>query len=204
MEHVPELQRAQRVLAPREIQRPWPTGSIPQKYDPDRWLEAAARAGFKYTAFVTRHHDGYAMWPSNYGAFGTKQKMKGRDLVGQFVGACRKHGIRVGFYFSPTDWNFCPKEWPYPSWPRREPKFLYADPPRSAGLPRFVDMKPEDHEKYFPIFYEYMKGQITELLTRYGKIDLWWWDGLDWPRRLRHPRPGSWTTCCANCSPRWW
>ena len=45
----------------------------PQEYDPDRWLAAAAKAGFKYTALTVRHHDGYALWPSQYGAFGTRQ-----------------------------------------------------------------------------------------------------------------------------------
>jgi len=153
----------------------------PKNYDPDRWMEAAARAGFKYTAFVTRHHDGYAMWPSQYGEFGTRTKMHGRDLVRPFVEACRKNGIKVGFYFSPTDWNFCPKGWPYRGWPRAEPKFLYTDPPKKAGLPRFVEMKQDEFDKYFPIYFEYMKGQLTELMTNYGKIDLLWWDGLDWP-----------------------
>jgi alpha-L-fucosidase len=130
----------------------------PQNYDPDRWLEAAARAGFKYTVLLVRHHDGYALWPSNYGNFGTKQRMHGRDLVRPFVEACRKHGLKAGFYYSPTDWNFCPPGWPYRGWPRLDPNFLYKDPPRSAGLPRFVDMKQEEFGKYFPVFYAYMKG----------------------------------------------
>jgi alpha-L-fucosidase len=153
----------------------------PANYNPDRWLAAAARAGFKYTALTVRHHDGYAMWPSNYGSFGTKQKMHGRDLVRPFVEACRKHGLKVGFYYSPTDWNFCPQGWPYRSWPRLEPRMLHADPPKAAGLPRFVDLKKEEFDHYFPIFYDYMKGQLTELMTNYGKVDLLWWDGLDWP-----------------------
>jgi len=153
----------------------------PQHYDPDRWLEAAARAGFKYTAFIARHYDGYAMWPSDYGSFGTKQKLKGRDLVRPFVDACRKHGLKVGFYYSPEDWNFCPPGWPYAGWPRAQRDFRYADPPRSAGIARFVDMKQSEFDHYFSIYYDYMKGQLTELMSNYGKIDLLWWDGLDWP-----------------------
>jgi alpha-L-fucosidase len=153
----------------------------PQHYDPDKWLEAAARAGFKYAVFVTRHHDGYTMWPSQYGAFGTRHQMKGRDLVRPFVEACWKHGLKPGFYYSPTDWNFCPQGWPYRGWPRRDPTFLYTDPPKAAGTPRFIDMKQEEFDKYFPVFFNHMKGQITELMTNYGKIDLLWWDGLDWP-----------------------
>lgn len=153
----------------------------PQNYDPDRWLSAAARAGFKYAVFITRHHDGYTLWPSRFGQFGTRHQMHGRDLVKPYVEACRKNGLKVGFYYSPTDWNFNPSGWPYRGWPRRSREFLYADPPRAIGEPRFIDMTPELFNRYFPVFYEHMKGQITELLTNYGPIDLWWWDGLDWP-----------------------
>ncbi len=153
----------------------------PQHYDPDKWLAAAARAGFKYVVFVARHCDGYAMWPSQYGAFGTRQKMKGRDLVRPYVEACRKNGLKVGLYYSPTDWNFCPEGWPYRTWPRRDPKLLYTDPEKWGGVPHYIDMKQEEFDKYYPVFFDYLKGQVTELLTNYGKVDLLWWDGLDWP-----------------------
>ena len=153
----------------------------PQEYDPDRWLAAAAKAGFKYTALTVRHHDGYALWPSQYGAFGTRQKMKGRDLVRPFVEACRKNGLKVGFYYSPTDWNFCPEGWPHRSFPRRDPFFLATFPEKTLGMPKYVDMPPAELQKYADVFYAYLKGQIGELLTRYGKIDLLWWDGWDWP-----------------------
>ena len=70
----------------------------PQNYNPDLWMEAAVRAGFKYCVFLTRHHDGYALWPSDFGDFSTKQKLHGRDLVRPYVEACRKYGLKVGFY----------------------------------------------------------------------------------------------------------
>ncbi|MEN6606988.1 MAG: alpha-L-fucosidase, partial [Bryobacteraceae bacterium] len=149
----------------------------PQNYDPDKWLAAAAKAGVKYTVFLVRHHDGYALWPSDYGHFGTKQHLKGRDLVRPFVDACRKNGIKVGFYYSPNDWLFNPKGWPYLGFPLRDPKFTYRRPEKSQGLPRYTDMPIPKIQEYFEILYAYCKGQVKELMTRYGKIDLLWWDG---------------------------
>src|SRR5690242_17228574 len=53
----------------------------PQKYDPDKWLKAAKAAGFQYVVLTTRHHEGFALWPSAYGNFDTKNYMGGRDLL---------------------------------------------------------------------------------------------------------------------------
>jgi len=151
----------------------------PQRYDPGQWMAAAARAGFRYAVLTVRHCDGYALWPSAYGEFSTRQKMGGRDLVRPYVEACRKHGLKVGFYYCPTDWNYCPKGWPYKSFPRRDAQFLSPDP-RRRGIPKWVDMPREELQNYFEQFYAYVKGQVTELLTNYGAIDLLWWDGYDW------------------------
>ncbi|MDR3677427.1 MAG: alpha-L-fucosidase [Acidobacteriota bacterium] len=156
----------------------------PRNYDPNKWLAAAAKAGFKYAVVITRHCDGYAMWPSDFGDFGTKQKMKGRDLVRPFVEACREHGLKVGFYYCPTDWTYCPKGWPYAGFPRRDPNFNSYNPLKKMGIPIHVDMPQAELQRYFEQYYAYVKGQVTELLTRYGKIDLLWWDGYDWPNEV--------------------
>jgi len=70
----------------------------PDDYDPDRWLAAASEAGMEYAVLTTKHHDGFAMWPSEYTEFTTAEYVDGRDLVGEYVDACRRHGVRVGFY----------------------------------------------------------------------------------------------------------
>lgn len=158
----------------------------PQHYEPAKWLDAAARAGFKYTGFLLRHHDGYAMWPTEYGDFGTKQHLKGRDLVRPFVEACRRSGLKVGLSYSPTDWLFNPKGWPWRGFPLRDPEFLYRRPERHQGLPRYADMPIPEMQKYFEHLYAVVKGQMGEVLTRYGKIDLLWWDGYDWPVGIDH------------------
>jgi len=155
----------------------------PQNYDADHWMEAAATAGFKYSVLVVRHCDGYAMWPSEYGAFGVKQKLHGKDLVQPFVDACRKHGLKVGFYYSPTDWHYNPPGWPHRAFPRRDSDFIYSSP-QKLGIPKFVDMPIGEMQKYFEQFYVYVKGQVGEILTRYGPIDLLWWDGYEWPEGI--------------------
>ena len=137
----------------------------PQKYDPDAWIKAAADAGMKYAVITAKHHDGYALWPSDYGELSTKQYMAGRDLLQPFVDACRKYGLKVGFYFSPRDWG-------YPGFPQSmDYKKPYEFP---SG---WTD---EKNQAAFDKFYEYTVGQISELLTRYGRIDVIWFDGMGW------------------------
>lgn len=153
----------------------------PRHYDPDLWMEAAARAGFRYAVFTVRHHDGYSLWPSGYGDFSTREHMGGRDLVRPYVEACRRHGLKVGLYYSPGNWLFNPKGWPYLGYPLAKSDFRYRRPERTLGVPRYsADPMPRIQE-HFELLYAYVKGQLQELLTRYGKIDLLWWDGYDWP-----------------------
>jgi len=140
----------------------------PQQYDPDKWLRAAKAAGFRYAVLTTKHHDGYALWPSEYATTGVKQYLGGRDLVQPFVDACRKNGLRIGFYFSPRDWHYPGFLMPFPDFDRA----------RQGEVP-IPD--PEQNQRDFEPFYEYTKGQVEELLTRYGKIDILWFDGIGWP-----------------------
>lgn len=143
----------------------------PAHYAPDAWMAAAKRAGFQYAVLTTKHHDGYTLWPSAYGDMGTRQYMHGRDLLAPYVAACRKHGLKVGFYFSPRDWRFTTGDPP-----RRYPMHFdhnQRDAPKELG-------EPEQNRRDFEQFYAYTIGQLHELLTRYGTIDLLWFDGMGW------------------------
>jgi alpha-L-fucosidase len=148
----------------------------PQNYDPDKWMKAAHDAGFTYAVMTTRHHEGFALWPSKYGNFNTTNYAGGRDLVKEYVEACRKNGLKVGLYYSPPDWHF----------DRDYMTFLYHGAyNRNPWLPQLdADLKvrttthtPEEIEKHQKEFADEVNGQIEELLTRYGKIDLIWFDG---------------------------
>lgn len=135
----------------------------PQNYDPDKWMEAAKKAGMTYAVLTTKHHDGYALWPSEYGEMSTKQYMGGRDLLRPYVDSCRKYGLKLGFYFSPRDWG-------YPGYPV---SLVYGE---NYVNPRTPEQNRADYEKFF----NYTIGQLSEILTRYGKIDELWFDGMGW------------------------
>jgi alpha-L-fucosidase len=148
----------------------------PKKYNPDLWIKAARDAGFKYVVLTARHHEGFALWPSAYGDFDTKTYAGGVDLIKPFVEACRKYGLKVGLYYSPPNWYF----------DRDYMSFLYGKVyTANPGLPRVDgDLNPrkttksEVEIKAHQVKYaEMVKGQVEELLTRYGKIDLLWFDG---------------------------
>jgi alpha-L-fucosidase len=151
-----------------------------ENYDPDKWIETAAKAGFKYAVLTTKHHDGFALWPSKYSNFSTATHLGGRDLVKPFVEACRKYGLKVGLYYSPPDWyynreymsfNFGSDEY----YKRENPELfkdrVYYDIDHKPGI------QPEKPENWDNEFKAYIKNQVEELLTQYGKIDLIWFDG---------------------------
>lgn len=149
----------------------------PQNYNPEKWIHAARRAGFTYAVLTTKHHEGYALWPSEYGDFSTKQYLNGRDLVGPFIEACRKYGVKAGLYYSPPDFYFNREyisfnfESTWGASPQDSPKR------RPAGLDHeVIERKPMP--KDWPQKYKDFTGnQVRELLTRYGKIDILWFDG---------------------------
>ncbi len=146
----------------------------PREYEPEKWLRAAKEAGFDYAVFTTRHHDGFAMWPSEYGDFSTKNYMGGRDLVREYVDACRKVGLRVGLYYSPPDWRF---DQEYRSFMLGSRSEKYPDRPHMDIDHQPIESIPEMPVEHFDRFIAYMNGQVRELLTNYGKIDLLWFDG---------------------------
>lgn len=139
-------------------------GWRPDPAAPEAWIAAAAAAGMRYAVLTTRHHDGYALWPSRQGGFGVADTAPGVDIVGAFVAACRRHGLKVGLYYSLPDWR-------HPDYP------AFTDAMRPyvfGGYP----LPPADR---WAAYQAYVRGQLTELLNDYGPIDLIWFDGA-WER----------------------
>lgn len=136
----------------------------PQAYDPRAWAKMAKRAGMRYAVITTKHHDGYAMFDTKYTDYSVMHSPYARDIVREFVDAMRAEGIRIGFYFSLIDWH-------HPDYPA----FTQADQPYQFPAGKAID--PER----WPRFVDAMFGQMRELLTNYGKIDLVWFDG-GWER----------------------
>jgi alpha-L-fucosidase len=155
----------------------------PDKYDPDKWMEAAQKAGFGYAVLTTKHHLGYALWPSKVGNMGVSQYLNGRDLVRPYVDACRKHDIKVGFYYSGIDWHFEKEYQNFSKLPGLKLNYRHER----------VDSLPERTKDYKEnVWKPFNETQGREVLTQYGKIDLWWPDGTS-PfnvEKIRKMQPG--------------
>ena len=114
------------------------------------WARLAKQAGQKYMVMTTKHHEGFCHFDSKLTDYCAPKQGPGRDLVKEYVEAARAEGMRVGFYYSLMDWH-------HPDGAR-----CATD---EAARQRFV---------------AYIHGQIRELLTNYGKIDVLWYD-VAWP-----------------------
>ncbi len=131
----------------------------PKDYDPKAWARAARDAGMRYAVLTAKHHDGFCLFDSkltDYKATNTKAK---RDLVREFVDAFRAEGLKVGLYYSIIDWH----HQDYPHYGDRQ------HPERDNEA-----FKGVQHD--FDNYLKYMHGQVEELVTNYGKIDLLWFD----------------------------
>ncbi|MFH0384243.1 alpha-L-fucosidase [Streptococcus sp. A18] len=131
----------------------------PVKYNPREWAKAAKAAGMKYMVFTAKHHDGFCLFDSAYTDYKATNTPIGKDLVAEFVEAVREEGLKVGLYFSLIDWY-------HPDYPKYHD--LYHP---MRGNERFKD-ETIDFENYI----SYLHHQVEEIVTKYGKIDILWFD----------------------------
>ncbi len=117
------------------------------RYDPRAWARTAKAAGMKYMVLTTRHHDGFSLFDSRASSFNAVNSAARRDLVAEYVEACRGEGLKVGFYYSPMDWRY--------------PGYFFPE----MYLDSALAMRDQCH------------AQLEELMTGYGKIDMLWFDG---------------------------
>lgn len=123
----------------------------PTKLDTDQWVAAAEAMGARYIVMVAKHHGGFCVWQtgtSDYGVRNTPWKNGSGDIMAELSPSCRKRGMALGVYLSPQD---------------------HVHGAAGGGRCR----TPEDQERYNGIY----RQQLTELLTRYGKIAEVWFDG---------------------------
>ncbi|GHV69561.1 alpha-L-fucosidase [Spirochaetia bacterium] len=129
------------------------------EYNPRQWAAAAKKAGMKYAVLTAKHHDGFCLWDTKLTDFKAPNTPAGRDLVKEYVEAFREAGIKVGLYFSIIDWR-------HPDFPH------YGD----RQHPLRDDPKEGNENRHFDRYLEFMHGQIRELLTGYGRLDIMWFD----------------------------
>jgi len=172
----------------------------PHSYNPQKWLMLVKAAGFKYVVLTAKHHEGFALWPSKFGNFNTKNYMGGRDLIKEFVDACHKLGLKVGIYYSGPDWYF---DREYRSFLRSGAYRLNPELPHLDQdlMPSSKKHTKAEKEAHYAKFLEMVNGQVEELLSNYGKIDVIWFDGkpsipnryrkqLISKKRIRELQPG--------------
>ncbi|HET6487826.1 MAG TPA: alpha-L-fucosidase, partial [Spirochaetia bacterium] len=110
------------------------------------WAKLAVDAGMKYMVMTTKHHEGFCLWDTKQTDYNAVRRGPGRDLVQEYVEACREAGLRVGFYYSLMDWH-------------------HPDGARCAT-----------HEKSRRRFLDFTQGCVEELMSNYGTIDILWYD----------------------------
>lgn len=144
----------------------------PQRYEPAAWAALAKAAGMRYAILTTKHHDGFAMFDTQLSDYSAPKSAAGRDLIREYVDAFRAAGIMVGFYFSLCDWY-------HPDYPVETARPTLNRHPRAVppGAPRTIAEDPDRWERYLT----FMHGQVRELLSNYGQIDVLWFDG-HWER----------------------
>lgn len=146
----------------------------PDLYDPAVWARAARDAGMKYSVLTTKHHDGFCLFDSDLTDFKATNTPYGRDLVRPFVDAFRAEGLGVGFYHSLLDWH-------------------HPDYPPDAFHPRIDDeaWRKQAAGRDIAAYRRYLFGQVEELLTRYGEIDVMWFDFSFAEREPAYGFPGK-------------
>lgn len=131
----------------------------PKEYRPREWARLAKEAGMQYMILTAKHHDGFCLYDTKLTDYNATNTKAGRDLVREFVDAVREEGLKVGLYFSLLDW-------------------VHPDYPKFGDL--FHPLRNEEQLKGEVIdwdnYLRFMHGQVEELCTNYGKLDLLWFD----------------------------
>lgn len=141
----------------------------PEKFNPERWAAAAKAAGMKYMVFTTKHHDGFAMFDTQYSDYKITHTPFGSNprsnVTKEVFDAFRKQNFWIGAYFSKPDWHSDYYWWK---------KF----PPSDRNCNYSIAKHPDQWEK----FKTFTHNQVNELVSDYGRVDILWLDG-GWVRK---------------------
>ena len=145
----------------------------PDLYDPSLWADAASDAGMKYFVITTKHHEGFCLWDSEFTDYKATNTPYGKDVLTPMVDAFREKNMKVGFYHSLLDWH--------------HPEYTVDECHALRNNAEYVEnAKNRDVSKYT----DYLHAQSKELLTKFGKIDILWYDFSIGPSK-RFPGKGK-------------
>ncbi|MBC9716040.1 alpha-L-fucosidase [Streptomyces sp. TRM66268-LWL] len=156
-------------------------GFTASAYDPEAWADLFARAGARYAVLTARHHDGVALWDTAQPHLNVAEHTPaGRDLVGPYADALRARGLKVGLYYSHSDWN-------HPDYA----SVIHPEPPNDEVCTnRFVSPPAgAENPEAWARYVAYRNAQVGELVERY-RPDLLWFDG-EWERSEEQWRMGE-------------
>lgn len=131
----------------------------------DEWAQTIKKTGAKYVVFTTKHHEGFALWDSQYTDFKITKTAYQKDLLASLLPALRNVGLKVGLYHSLIDWH-------HPDFPLDGLHPLRED----------LTARENSEQRELKNYQLYLKNQVTELLTNYGPIDYFWFD-FSYPHR---------------------
>ena len=140
----------------------------PINWNPKEIAQLAKAAGMAYVVFTSKHCSGWATWPSKVGNRNITSSAYGRDggdILRSYVDAVRAEGLKVGVYYSISDWGYPD----YLAWKDEYRPYIFSESP------------PIGTSEQWQSYRKYLKAQLTEILTEYGPIDLLWFDG-GWER----------------------
>ena len=128
----------------------------PQEFNAAEWVRIAKSAGMKYIAFTSRHHDSFSNWDTKQSDWNIMNTPYGKDIVRQLADECHKQGMKLVLYYSILDWM------------RSDYQYETGRTGKGSGRTEKSDWNS---------YINFMKAQLTELLTNYGPIAGIWFDG---------------------------
>ncbi|HCE57537.1 MAG TPA: alpha-L-fucosidase [Prolixibacteraceae bacterium] len=133
----------------------------PDLFNAKDWAKKAKAAGMKYAVITSKHHEGFNMFKSSYTDYNIMNTPYNKDVIKEWVDAFRAEGLGIGFYYSLIDWH--------------HPEYtIDRVHPQSANTKAEYDVLNKDRD--MAVYREYLKNQVREILTNYGKIDILWLD----------------------------
>jgi alpha-L-fucosidase len=140
-----------------------------EKYNAEEWVEIARRAGFKYLVAIAKHCEGFHLWDTDQSEFKVTNTPFGRDYLKELADACHAAGMPFGIYY-------CQRDWYHPDYIPVDTAKVDRDRTWWTLHPGEPNPMGDRHSSYI----DYQFKVIRELCSRFGKVDIFWWDAAWW------------------------